>query len=314
MRPRRPAALALTSALAAVTACAGGGSGGDADGYITAEEAVAWEGLPWDARIAYGPDERHFGELRLPPGAGPHPVAVVLHGGCWMSLADHDYMDPVAAALTEAGWATWNLEFRAVDQEGGAWPGIFRDVAAGIDHLREVARDHPLDLERVVAVGHSSGGHLALWAAARARIPEGADLHAPGPLPLHAVVGLAAIADVEHYHGLGIGWDDGCGDAPVRLLGGHAPSDVPERLSQASPAALGPTGVPRLLLTGADDRAVPPEHGEAYVAGAVAGGEEAEHHVLPRSAHFEIVAPWTPAWQEAWALVGPFLDRIRASG
>jgi pimeloyl-ACP methyl ester carboxylesterase len=128
------------------------------------------------------------------------------------------------------------------------------------------------------------------------------------------VVGLAAIADVEHYHGLGIGWDDGCGDAPVRLLGGHAPLDAPERLSQASPAALGPTGVPRLLLTGADDRAVPPEHGEAYVAGAVAGGEEAEHHVLARSAHFEIVAPWTPAWQEAWALVGPFLDRIQRSG
>lgn len=278
--------------------------------YLTADEVVARESLPYDARIPYGPDPRSFGELRLPHGEGPWPVAVVLHGGCWMSMADHDYMDPVAVALTDAGWATWNLEFRALDQEGGGWPGTFRDVAAGVDHLREVARTHPLDLERVAALGHSSGGHLALWAASRHRIPPGSTLYTGDPLAIRGVVGLAAIADLEHYHAMGIGWDDGCGDAPTRLLGGVAPPDAPERVAQASPAALLPTGVPQLLLTGADDRAVPPEHGEAYAATARDAGQEAEHHVIAASAHFEIVSPETGPWRDAWGWIEPFLARI----
>ena len=279
-----------------------GGPGEEAPAYITAGEAVAWEGLPYDARIAYGPAERTFGELRLPDGAGPWPVAVVLHGGCWLSIADHDYLDPVARALTDAGWATWNLEFRALDQEGGAWPGLLRDVAAGVDHLRA--------LGRVVTVGHSSGGHLALWAAARGRIPEGALLHDPDPLPVRGVVGLAAMADPLHYHELGIDWDDGCGDAATRLLGGMAPPDAPERLAQASPAALLPLGVPQLLLTGVDDRAVPPVLGETYAERARAAGDEAAHHTVPAAAHFELVAPWTDAWTEAWGHIGPFLERM----
>lgn len=307
----------LTVLTAAVlVGCAGGepAPDGDGDGYLTAAEVVARESLPADARIAYGPADQHFGELRLPSGAGPWPVAVVVHGGCWMSMADHDYMDPVAAALTEAGWATWNVEFRALDQEGGAWPGIFQDLADAVDHLRTVAEDHPLDLERVVAVGHSSGGHLALWAASRPRIPEGAELHAPEPLPLRGVVGLAAIADLEHYHAMGIDWDDGCGDASTRLLGGTPPPEAPERVAQASPAALLPTGVPQLLLTGVDDRAVPPEHGDHYAAAAARAGQDATHHRIGASAHFEIVTPGTPAWQEVWAHVEPFLARVAESG
>jgi len=282
--------------------------------YIQAEEAVAWPELPADTVLRYGPAEEHRAELRLPEGPGPHPVAVVVHGGCWTSLADHRYMDAVAVALTEAGWATWNLEFRSIDGEGGAWPGIFRDVGAGIDHLRRAARDHPLDPERVVAVGHSSGGHLALWAAARPRLPEGSELHSPDPLPLRAVVGLAAMADLEHYHELDIGWDDGCGDAASQLLGGVAPPDAPERVAQASPAALVAVDVPQLLLTGADDRAVPPVVGERYAAAARAAGAAATHHVLPAAAHFELVAPWTETWAAAWRLMEPFLEPHRTGG
>lgn len=326
MRRRRAGLGTAVIVAAASLGCAGSGPGADGSeageggptasgpGYISAAEAVAWEPRPHDALLRYGPAPQNFGELRLPDGPGPWPVAVVLHGGCWLSIADNDYLDPVAARLTEAGWATWNLEFRALDQDGGAWPGIFHDVAAGVDHLRAVARGHPLDLERVVTVGHSSGGHLALWAAARPRIPAGAELHFGDPLPVKGVVGLAAMADPLHYHELGIDWDAGCGDAATRLLGGVAPPDAPERLAQASPAALLPLGVPQLLLTGKDDAAVPPVIGERYAERARTAGDDARHHVLPDAAHFELVAPWTPAWKRAWARIEPFLDAMRDGG
>ena len=277
--------------------------------YITSREATAWEGRPFDARIPYGPDPLQFGELRLPEGPGPFPVAVLVHGGCWLSLASNDYMDPVAQALTAAGWATWNLEFRKLDEPGGAWPGIFRDVAAGTDHLREVARAHSLDLDRVVTVGHSSGGHLALWLPSRHRIPEGAELHDPHPLPVRGVVSLAGIADLVHYHDMHV---EACGDTPTQLLGGTPPPESP-RTAQASPAALLPTGVPQLLVTGEDDYAVPPAHGEAYAALAASKGQEATHHVIARSSHFEIVAPWTEPWKEAWGHIRPFLERVGGS-
>lgn len=307
--PRRQAAFLFGACLAvAVSAPAHAAAQvAEAPRYITSREAVAWEGRPFDARIPYGPDSLQFGELRLPVGPGPFPVAVVVHGGCWLSIADNDYMDPVAEALTSAGWATWNLEFRRIDQPGGAWPGIFRDVGAGTDHLRDVARDHPLDLSHVVAVGHSSGGHLALWLASRHRIPAGAELHDADPLPVHGVVSLAGIADLVHYHEMNV---EACGDTPTQLLGGTPPPESP-RTAQASPAPLLPTGVPQLLLTGADDYAVPPAHGRAYAALAAAKGQEAVHHVIPRASHFEIVAPWTEPWKEAWGFVLPFLERVR---
>lgn len=309
----RPPPLSRVAAVTVAWALALAWASGPADAqqpqvprYITAGEAVAWEGRPYDALVAYGPDPLQYGELRLPAGAGPHPVAVVVHGGCWLSIADNDYMDPVAEALTGAGWATWNLEFRTLDHAGGEWPGIFRDVAAGTDHLRELGRTYPLDLERVVAVGHSSGGHLALWLASRHRIPAGTDLSDADPLPVHGAVSLAGIADLAHYHEMRV---PACGDTPTRLLGGTPPPDSPRNMV-ASPAALLPTGVPQLLITGVDDYAVPPEHGEAYATRAASLGQEATHHVIPGSSHFEIVAPWSEAWGAAWPLIRTFLQRM----
>lgn len=274
--------------------------------YITAPEAIAWAPLPYDARIQYGPEELQFGELRLPEGPGPHPVAVVMHGGCWLSIANNDYMDPVAVALTDAGWATWNLEFRRIDQPGGSWPGIFLDVARGVDKLRDLATGFDLDLGHVVTVGHSSGGHLALWAASRHRISTDSDLHTADPLPVHGAVSLAGIADLEHYAIMEV---PACGDTPSRLLGGEDPA-ASRRTANASPAALLPTGVPQLLLTGDVDYAVPPAHGDAYEVFARAHGQTSVHHRIANSSHFEIVAPWTGAWQHAWALIGPFLSEI----
>ncbi|HEY8858117.1 MAG TPA: alpha/beta hydrolase, partial [Gaiellales bacterium] len=114
----------------------------------------------------YGADQSQVADLHTPAAGEGWPVAVVLHGGFWRERYDRTLMEPLCADLAESGWAAWNLEYRRVGG-GGGWPATFDDVAAGIDHLAAVAA--PLDRARVVTIGHSAGGHLALWAASRAR-------------------------------------------------------------------------------------------------------------------------------------------------
>ena len=124
-----------------------------------------------DATIPYGADSLQVVDLWCPAGNGPHPVVLMVHGGCWQTeIADRRLMDWVAADLREAGVAVWNIDYRGVDRDGGGYPGTFRDVAAAADRLREEARAHALDLTRMIAAGHSAGGHLALWLAARHRL------------------------------------------------------------------------------------------------------------------------------------------------
>src|SRR5439155_8576098 len=142
-------------------------------------------------------DSLQFGELRLPKGRGPFPVAIVIHGGCWRSDYDLKHVGPLAGALTERGIATWTIEYRRIGDPGGGWPGTFEDVAQAADHLRALARRYPLDLHHVVAIGHSAGGHLALWLAARPGLPPDAALASADPLPISGVVGLAAISDLR---------------------------------------------------------------------------------------------------------------------
>jgi len=147
---------------------AGGAAAAERQG-VSFQEVLALPATPANARIAYGSAPTQFGELWVPPGPGPHPVAVVIHGGCWSAEYGEAHIRPVCAALARAGVAAWCLEYRRVGDEGGGWPGTFEDVARGADHLRAIAPAHGLDLQRVVAVGHSAGGHLALWLAGRAR-------------------------------------------------------------------------------------------------------------------------------------------------
>lgn len=296
--------------------------------HITMAEALAKEPDRAGATLSYGPDARHVGDLRLPEKDGPHPVVVLIHGGCWQSMADRQYMSTLAARLTDRGWATWNIGFRPIDVEGGGWPGTFTDVAAAVDHVRPLARSHGLDPGRVVVLGHSSGGHLALWAAGRHRLPPGGPFGgagaarrsgggpgraptaragaASGPVRPAAVVGLAAIADLEAFHALPAD-ARACGDAIPRLLGA-GPVDIGGRLALASPVGLLPLRVPQLLVTGASDPDVPPAHGDAWVRRARASGDHAAHHVVPDAGHFEVVAPWSSRWPAVEEVLVPFLE------
>lgn len=293
---------------------------------LPAQEVLSWGGMqaalpehpapPPVARVPYGPGPHRYGELRLPAGPGPHPVAVVVHGGCWLSMADLSYMEPLAAVLNRLGWATWSLEFRRIDQDGGGWPGILEDVAAGTDLLREVAEEHALDLDRVVTLGHSSGGHLALWLAARDRLPPdaagGPRLRGPDPLTVAGAMGLAPIAHLEdfaRYTRCGAGIVD-------RFLGveGGAAPGRDARLRLSDPALLAPVQAPQLLLFGEDDPIVPPAHGERYAAEVREAGQEVEVERVAGAGHFELVAPWTAPWERVESRLRSFLERVGSEG
>lgn len=241
-------------------------------------------------RFSYGSDPSQFGELRLPTGKGPYPVAVVIHGGCWYSEYDLSQVANFNASLTRLGVATWSLEYRRIGNLGGGWPGTFADVASGTDYLRVLARSYPLDLRRVIVVGHSAGGQLAIWLAARHRLPKDSPLYANNAVPLRGIVSLAGITDLRRYR-------PNCGDAVNKLLGG-SPDAVPERYRQTSPIELLPLGVEQRLIQGALDEIVPADFSRDYEAAARKKGDPVRLTIVATAGHFDLIAPKSSAWPD----------------
>src|SRR5688500_16375366 len=168
VRSRPPLALALCMALAACTM-------GSPEPPIAANGLMAWSDLlerprrEPTATISYGEDSMQVVDLWRPDGAGPHPTVLMVHGGCWQTeIADRRIMNWIADDLRKRGIAVWNIDYRGVDRDGGGYPGTFLDAAAAADALRDAAPKYDLAISRLVAIGHSAGGHLALWLAARA--------------------------------------------------------------------------------------------------------------------------------------------------
>jgi acetyl esterase/lipase len=243
-----------------------------------------------DHRIAYGDGPEQFGDLRLPAGAGPHPLAIVVHGGSWSARHSLAYMSHMCTALRELGLATWSLEFRRVGSVDGGWPNLFRDVARGADHVRDLAKTYPVRLEHIVATGHSSGGHLALWLASRGRIPPGDVLLTEDPVPIGTVVAIAPIGDLQARWRTG-----GRGTEAVGALMGGSPGDVPERYASGSPAELLPIGVRQRLVHGArDDLTI--TLSDDYVARARALGDDAAVVRIETAGHFEVIDPRAAEW------------------
>ena len=234
--------------------------------------------------IAYGDHPDQVGNLHLPAGVGgPWPCVVLLHGGFWRTGWDRTLMTPLAIDLATRGVAAWNVEYRRVGQEGGGWPGTFDDVAAAADH---VAQLDAVDAARVATCGHSAGGHLALWLAAREGLPAGAPGGRPRVQPLLAVA-QAGVSDLEQA------WRDDLGRGAVAALLGGSPRELPDRYEAASPAASTPLGVPQLLVHGTADDIVPVSqsllHGDRDPAAEVAEVHEADH--------FDVIDPRHEAWQ-----------------
>lgn len=246
-----------------------------------------------DHIIVYGADEEQYGELWLPGGGGPHPLVIMIHGGCWRAeIPGTILQDQLNADLRRRGYAVWNLTYPRVGHDNGGYPGTFASIAAGSDHVRALAQAYPLDLTRTVTVGHSAGGHLALWSAARARLPEGAPGSGDDPFTPNAVIALAGLNDLEHYAATGPGR---CGEPEIvtALVG----EDRPDPYADTSPARLLPLGVEQVIISGSLDPIVPPALGEAYAAKAIAAGDEIRLIEIEDAGHFELIDPTAPAWR-----------------
>ena len=233
---------------------------------------------PADERVPYGPDAQQFGELRVPPGSGPHPVAIVIHGGYWRARYDLKEVEHLCEAVTRQGLATWSLEYRRIGNSGGGWPGTLDDVRTGAAHLEKIAAERSLDLKRVVAMGHFAGGHLVLWLAKQ------------NAIALRGLVALAPVAD------LGRAWELKLNNTVVADLLGRSPQDLPDRYRSASPIELVPLGVAQRVLHGANDEIVPLEISRRYVAAAKKSGDDAKLIEVAGAGHFELIDPRSAAW------------------
>jgi acetyl esterase/lipase len=249
----------------------------------------------------YGDDASQLAELFLPDGAGPHPVVVVVHGGYWRARYDRSLMTPLCVDLAAHGLAAWNLEYRRVGA-GGGWPETLLDVAAGVDALTGV--DAPLDLARVAAVGHSAGGQLAMWAAARPKLPAST----PGSEPrvrIGAVVSQAGVLDLRLAAALNPSAE------PTRALLGD-PAENAEAYEVASPAEHLPLRIPQLVLHGDLDETVSMRIAESYAARARDMGEPCEFVVLPGTAHFEHIDAGSDTWRMAREWLADYASAARS--
>ncbi len=279
---------------AALLGCASNPSAlSSAPSLVTPRDVLALPVSPPNHVLRYGEAESQFGELRLPDTAGPHPMVVLIHGGCWSKVAGARFMGAMADALKADGIATWNIEYRRLPEEGSGWPGTYLDTARAIDHLQVIAPRHNLDLSRVLVLGHSAGGHLAHWAAGRHRLRQASALYVSDPLVPSAVINLAGrlnmTAGIAEYERL-------CRGPVVRSLLGGLPDEVPERYNDASPQRLLPLGVKQVLIWGEHEEFVPAPLVRRFVRDARRSGDDVSLIVLPGVGHFETASPASVAW------------------
>ena len=252
--------------------------------------AAVHEGI----RLTYGDEPFQFGDLYVPGNGKPHPVVILIHGGFWRAAYDLSLMTKLAQDLVAQGIAAWNIEYRRVGNSGGGWPGTFLDVAQATAYLMTIVDTYTLDPHRVIALGHSAGGHLALWLGARGKLPQECELtRRKPPLTLSGAVSLAGAMDLEHVWQLGLG-----NDAVVELLGG-SPDEVPERYTLASPVEHLPLGMPQVLIHGTEDDRVPLIVSQEYADRARKLGDTVKLIKLVGGNHFVVIDPTSKAWSRA---------------
>ncbi|WP_240792943.1 alpha/beta hydrolase [Arthrobacter crystallopoietes] len=257
-------------------------------------------------RLAYGPHPDQWGELYFPDRESPRGIVVVIHGGYWRDKYTAQLGAPIAKDLVCGGFAVWNLEYRRAGTGGkigaGGWPGTFEDIAAGIDHLADLDRTYKLDLNRVSVLGHSAGGHLAVWAAGRHSLPS----DAPGAVPKVRLVGAVSqsgLLDLAAAEKLAL--SEG---AVVNLMGGTS-DEIPPAFDVADPLKALPIGVPVFAVHSREDADVPFEQSANYAHIALAAGDPVELHEVTGD-HFDIINPSHEAYRRCRDLLERLLPNI----
>jgi len=262
-----------------------------------AEDILSLAPPPADARIAYGQDPNQFFDLRLPHDKGKrstlYPVLINIHGGFWRAKYSLDHAGHLCAALTNSGIATANLEYRRVGDDGGAWPETFADIRSAYNFVRQNGRRHQLDAKRLVVMGHSAGGQLALALAG----------HEPS---VSGVISLAGVVDLRRAYQLHLSHD-----AVVELLRG-TPEEVPDHYREADPMQISIPHARQWLICGTKDADVPPEFSRDYVASKQkrSGAQKEDVHLLEIEGadHYDLIDPRAAAFKEVEQTVKKFIS------
>ncbi len=239
--------------------------------------------------VEYGPHPQQTAEVTFPDASSAAPLLLLFHGGFWRERWDRDHLRGPANVLAGLGYIVANIEYRRVGGDGG-WPNTLLDAAAATDTLPGLINDvrpGSVDLDSVVTVGHSAGGHLAVWTAVRSLIPEGSPGWVSAPPRLAGAIALAGAVDLTEADRLG----EGNGAVGEFLLG--SPTEVPERYAAADPALIGKAPVPVVLIHGEKDDVLHVEMSREY-----ASRFDAEMVEIPGGSHMDVIDPTSTSWPE----------------
>jgi acetyl esterase/lipase len=250
-----------------------------------------------DHRIPYDTGRFQFGDLWIPKSATPVPLVVFFHGGWWKSEYDLGYAGYLCEALKKEEIAVWSVEYRRVGETGGGWPTTFQDAAGGFDFAAQLAKSYPLDMSRVITMGHSAGGHLAFWIAGRHHIPAHSEIYQPRPqVPLRGAIALAGAVDLRLTVDLSGYLTFAHDKQEVYALMGGSPQDFPDRYKAGSPGDLLPFHVEQVLLQGTADDQIPPELPPRWMEQARRMGDAPTVKMIPSADHDDVVDPESHAW------------------
>ncbi|MGN7762770.1 alpha/beta hydrolase family protein [Paenibacillus sp. 22594] len=244
-------------------------------------------------RFSYGSHPSQFGVLHLPDSEGKLPVIITVHGGFWRSQFGLEETEEIVKDLVQRGFAVWNIEYRRIGEEGGGWKGTFSDAISAVNYISTLSEQFPLDLSRVMLLGHSAGGQLVLWLASLAHENGSEENFEPLLVSIRGVISLAGVSNLRKMWEIHTQKDI---LSPVESLLAGSPNEVPERYHLVSPMERQSSQIEQFLIHGEMDLHVPVEFSIEYAQKTVEQGGKAHLIVIPGIEHFQIINPTSSAW------------------